>query len=123
MLEECPEERECIKCQKVKLITEFYFCGGGFYRNRKCKKCVNEVSSENKGWRKVNSKKYGGKSYLQFYYEKNKEKIRAKSKKFREDNPNFCHENYLKNRPKILIAQAKYREKMRALKRKSKNGS
>lgn len=95
-------KKKCKSCKEIKPLDNFGFYAG--YYRLDCKICLNKISRERP------SRKQTMKNYI----EKNKEKLKAYKKSYREkkvkENPNYSMESYYRYRDKILYNEKEKRK-------------
>lgn len=107
----------CKKCLVEKPIEDYQFhrVSGKYYQTcRKCRQLQNYAWAKNNKekhnssvlkWRKANPEK----EWAARNPEKARESVKKAGKAWRERNPNYLHEHYLKNQTKYVAARARRR--------------
>lgn len=95
--------KECVKCNTLLPLTNFYTCYG--YPRGECKDCfksqVKQTTKLKKSIKNLLSISRP-KEYMESYYQRNKEKFRENSKNFKQRNPHYF-KDYYRQRKQIPV--------------------
>lgn len=109
--------KKCTRCKVTRLLSEFHKCKRLGYKSR-CKLCRNELKREydkknvEKIKKYIESRKEINKKYLKEYhkdyYPNNREKILAKGRNWKKQNPNKHAANERKRRARKMEVSENY---------------